>query len=623
MHAKLIARLLVVTVLFLNVSGQVKVNHKIDKKSAEISSPQFFPLSELKEGMRGSAKTVFQGSEPEGFDVEILGIVPSAIGPKLDLVVGRISGGGADRTQVFAGMSGSPVYINGRLLGAIAYAFPFSKEAICGITPIEQMIDIFEKHPDGSGKSQKPRAFTFREIAANEWKPEIAQSRFGTGSVPEMGTRSRLEAVSGQTFRPIATPLAFGGFSQATIDRFAPELMKAGLLPVSATGGISKITPLKKADKSTLLGGDSVTMALMRGDYSVAASGTVTLRDDSKIYAFGHPFMSLGTSSLPMAESSVVTVVPSMLNSFKLAVPSAMVGTMTQDRRTGVFGKLGESPTMIPVRIGLLTTRNQQKNYEFEVAKDDLLTPLLVMIAMSNSVTSNERSLGDSTIQLSGRISLRGQEPIVLDQRFVGSNASQAASVAVIVPLSVLLQSRLKDLNIDRIELNLKAVDEAKTARLERLGVSRSEVRAGEEFEVQAYVRADTGRLFVRNVPVKLPVDTPTGKLVITVGDGRMMQFSSPSSKFVPKNVSELVEKINTTKKPDRLYVQLQRVTKGAVIGSSELPNLPPSVLATINNNRTSGGFTPTIQTILSEQKIRPTEFLISGKKSLTIQVIK
>ena len=623
MQAKFIARLLVVTVLFLNVSGQVKVNHKIERESNETSPPQFFPLAELKEGMRGSAKTVFRGSEPEGFDVEILGIVPSAIGPKLDLVVGRISGGGADRTQVFAGMSGSPVYINGRLLGAIAYAFPFSKEAICGITPIEQMIDIFENRSGRAGKAQKPRAFTFKEIAANEWRPKFLQSRPYTGSVPELGTGSKLEAIAGQTFRPIATPLAFGGFSQATLDRFAPELTKAGLLPVSATGGISKITPLKKADKNTLLGGDSVTMQLMRGDYSVAASGTVTLRDDSKIYAFGHPFMSLGTSSLPMAESSVVTVVPSMLNSFKLAVPSAMVGTMTQDRRTGVFGKLGESPKMIPVKIGLLTTRNQQKNYEFEVAKDDLLTPLLVMIAMSNSVTSNERSLGNSTIYLSGQISLKDEKPIIFDERFVGSSAGQAASVSVVVPLSILLQSRLKDLNIDRVELNLKAFDEAKTATLERLGVNKSEVKAGEEFEVQAYVRADTGRLFVRNVPVKLPLDTPTGKVVITVGDGRLMKFSSNSSKFVPKNVSELVEKINSARKPDRLYLQMHRVTKGAVIGSSELPNLPPSVLATINNSRTSGGFTPTVQTILSEREIRPAEFLINGRKSLSIQVTK
>ncbi|HEY2867375.1 MAG TPA: hypothetical protein VGJ02_09810, partial [Pyrinomonadaceae bacterium] len=312
-------------------------------QNGEPSSTRLMPLSELKTGMHGTAMTVFQGSEPEPFPVEILGVLPGAIGPKQDLIIGRLTGGPAERTQVFAGMSGSPVYIDGRLIGAISYSFPFSKEAICGITPIEQMIAIFEKKAP-SAAATEPRAYSFAQLASSVWSPDLPGGISAQPASSGIVSDSKMAAVAGQSFQPIATPLAFSGFSQASLDLFGPQLMRAGLIPVSSAGGAAAITPMKKADPKTLVGGASVSMELARGDYSLAASGTVTLRENGKIYAFGHPFLGLGSSDLPMSESHVVTVVPNLSNSFKLAVPDAMVGSMTQDRATGVFGQLGQAP---------------------------------------------------------------------------------------------------------------------------------------------------------------------------------------------------------------------------------------------------------------------------------------
>jgi hypothetical protein len=355
----------------------------------------------------------------------------------------------------------------------------------------------------------------------------------------------------------------------------------------------------------------------------MAAAGTVTYRDGDKIYAFGHPFLSLGTSDLPMSESHVVTVIPNLNNSFKLAVPDQMVGSMTQDRATGVFGKLGQAPKMIPVKLNLETSRNNQETLNFEVAKDDFLTPLLLNIAVYNSIVANERGIGDTTIEISGEIKLKGQESIRIQRRLTGGQATQLAGYLVAAPVNALLQSRFDNVEISEVNLNLTSIDGSKTAVLERLALDKREVKAGESFEVQAFVRTEAGRILSQKVLVKVPADTPGGTLTVAVGDGGSMQQTAASKQFVPKDLSELVRTINEVKKGDRLYVQTYRTSNGAIIGSKEMPNLPPSMLATLNNDRTVGGFKPTVLTVLTDQELPPAEFIITGQQVLTIEVIK
>lgn len=615
-NKNIFAVLLVVFLFVFSGFAQTKDNNK--------KSTAFFPVSELREGMKGTARTVFQGSEPEEFNVEIIGVMPGGIGPRQDLIVGRISGGSADRTSVFAGMSGSPVYIDNKLVGAISYSFPFSKEPICGITPIEQMINIFENRPNTESQVKSPRAVSFAELASTDWSPTFPSNASGSSSVlTNTAGNSQMSSIAGQTFQPIGTPIIFNGFSQNTLDHFQNELIKVGLLPVMAAGGTAAISPLKKADENTLVGGDSVTMHLTRGDFSLAASGTVTWRDGDKIYAFGHPFLNLGSSDLPMSESSVVTVIPNLSNSFKLAVPESLVGSMTQDRNTGVFGKLGQNPKMIPVKLTTTNSRNQIETLVYEVAKDEFLTPLLLNMTIYNAMSANERGLGAGMVVVGGEIKIKNHDSIKFEHRFGGMAAMYMAAGSVAAPVNILMQSRLDDLEISGIEMNLTTSDDSNTATLERLAVDKTQVRAGETVEIGAFVRSDTGKIFVQKIPVKIPVGTPTGNLMIAVGDGGQIMQNSVVQQFIPKDLTELIAKINEVKKNDRLYVQIYRVSQGAIIGANELPNLPPSVLATLNNNRTVGGIKPTVETIISEKEIAPADFLISGKQTLTIEIIK
>lgn len=590
--------------------------------SSASGSTAVFPLSEVKEGMKGIARTVFRGSEPEEFNVEILGVVPGGIGPKQDLIVGRISGGNADRTAVFAGMSGSPVYVNGKLVGAISYSFPFSKEAICGITPIEQMIAIFERKQASRNVAREPRPVSFSELAATDWQANFPGNAAPSGLISGISANSPLMAVAGQTFQRIATPITFTGFSQETLNVFAPQLIKAGLIPVSSVGGSAAISPMKAADENTLVGGSSVSMQLTRGDYSLAAAGTVTLRDGDKIYAFGHPFLSLGSSDLPMSESHVVTVIPNINNSFKLAVPDAMVGSMTQDRATGVFGSLGRPPAMIPVKMTINTSRGGTETLNFEVARDEFLTPLLLNITLYNSLIAQERGLGDTTVALKANIDVKGQDTVRIERRFAGAQASQMAAGSVVGPASVLLRSRFDDLEIGGITVTVTSEDGTNVATLDRLSTDRGTVRAGDTVVLQAYARTTSGKTYVQKVPIKIPLETQPGTFTITVGDGSQIQKDSASQQFVPRDISELISTINSLKSSDRLYARLSRTSTGVIIGASEMPNLPPSVLATLNTERMSGGVKPVTQTVVCETSLPPSEFIITGQQSLSIQVI-
>jgi hypothetical protein len=589
------------------------------------SDSRLFPVEDLRAGMKGTARTVFAGAQPEEFGVEVLGVLPGFPGPHKSAIIARLSGNNVDKTGVFAGMSGSPVYIDGRLVGAIAFSFPFSKEPIAGITPIKEMIDIFEQGPGNqTDKIREPRLVSFAQLAATEWKVALPKPAVaGAALIAPVSAGSALMPLLGQQMTPIATPIVFGGISQETLARFSSELVANGLLPVAGAGGAAAMTPLAPANEKTLLPGTSISVQLVRGDYSLAASGTVTFRDGDRIYAFGHPFLSLGSSDMPMTEASVVTVIPNVNNSFKLAIPGAMVGTISQDRSTGVFGQLGVAPKMIPVKITLHTSRDRTETYSYEIANDSFLTPLLLNITVFNTITGSERSLGDSTISLKGEINVKGQDTISLDRRFSAQSAAIAAAGSVATPIAALLGSGFDDVEIKGVTLDIASTDTKYAANLERISLDRTEVRRGENVEIQAYVRTDSGKQFVQRIPIQIPADLPTGQLLIFVGDGGALQEGSAAKAFVPRDLGQLVTAINKVKKSDRLYVKLFRITPGAVIGTSELPNLPPSVVATLNSDRSSGGFTPMPLSPIYEMELPPADFVISGQQLIAIDVVR
>lgn len=573
-----------------------------------------FPVSELREGMRGTAKTVFKGNKSEEFGVEILGVLPNWIGPKQDLIIGKLFGENAERTFVFAGMSGSPVYIDGKLVGAISYSFPFAKEPICGITPFEQMTADVERFTSNGPANFVPPIFTAAELTSPIWRPSAA--------IPQ--TLSAARGGAFDTFRPIATPVSFAGISQTVLDLYAPQLTAAGIVPVSApTGKSSRLGGLKAATPTTLLGGDSVVVHLARGDIQLSAAGTVTARDGDNIYAFGHPFFSLGSSDLPMSESHVVTVVPNANNSFKLAVPDDMVGSMTQDRATGILGQLGTAPKMLPVRIDFTSSRGKREELIFESAIDEFLTPLIMSVGVTNILSSNERSIGNTTIEMKGEIRIKGEKPIDLTRRISSGQAILFAGGAPAVPLGALLRANYPGVEVEGINLNIKVSEGARLASVDKIWIDRQQVRPGDNINLSIAEKAAGGKISVRTVPVTIPRDAAPGNVTLTVGDGSLVQALAATTQFSPKTPEAFVETFNGLKKPDRLYVLITSAKPGLVIGSSELANLPPSVAATFGSDRAAGATKATSNTILLEMELPQGENIVGGSQTLTLEIIR
>jgi SpoIVB peptidase S55 len=596
------------------------------------SKTEFFPIDQVKPGMRAVGYTVFSGGEPKKFDVEILGVLKGFPSPQQSAVLSRLLGDELIHTGVFQGMSGSPVYIDGKLLGAVAFGYQFAKDPIAGITPIQQMIEIFEQKQGGDGKGQRSgqsgqsgqaRQVSFSEISFNENSREFAEFVNSVSGAPRHGAQAVSAPSSSQVLTPIATPLAITGVPPEVVARFAPIFQSWGFAPVAGAGGAAEATELKKADANTLKPGSTIIVPLVRGDYSLAAAGTVTYRDGNRIYAFGHPFLSLGVSEFPMHEGEVVTVMSSNATSFKLSVPTAMVGTLRGDRSTGIFGELGVSPRMIPVEVNLKTSRGEDRKYTFDVVADRFLTPLLMQMTMLTTIASTERTIGDSTLQIRGRIKLKGLPDVELENRLSSSfNVPLAAAFATSQPISAIFNSGFKDLEFEKLVYDITSRDARSTGQLDRLLINDTDVRPGEKIEIQAFARTEGGGEYVERIPVEIPKDAPIGQMQIIVGDGGSIQALEPRSGFTPKSLDQLVRELNKIRKSDRLYVRLARAESGAMVKNEEMPSLPPSVLATLGSDRAIGGYSLTRSATIFEKEIAPADFVISGQRTLTVNVV-
>ncbi|MCP9494353.1 MAG: hypothetical protein MSG64_07855 [Pyrinomonadaceae bacterium MAG19_C2-C3] len=620
-----------------------------------VTSPKLFPLGEVRAGMKGIARTVFSGSEPEDFGVEILGVLPGYPGAGQSAIIAKLSGANVERTGVFAGMSGSPVFIDGRIVGAIAFAFPFAKEPIAGITPIAEMVDIFQRGTSfkpnlafekslNKSKRDAPRRVAMSEIIADETglSTNAGEGIALSNKSEHVSTSSTMmQTFSGQQLIRIATPVSFNGIKPETLARFTTQLQASNLLPIGGVGGAANLTSMERATAKTLLPGTSVSVQLVRGDFSIAAAGTVTMRDGEKIYAFGHPFLGLGNLSMPMTEASVVTVIPNALNSFKLAIPGALVGSIEQDRATGIYGTLGTQPRMIPIKVNVRAgnagdvgdrrtdlTANMRE-YRFEVAEDEVLTPLLTNLALTSALEATERTFGNATIAVRGRIAVEEgsqdkqaapkQYHIALERKFSATTASLQAAGAIAAPLSVVMTSGFQGARVKGVEVEIIAEEGRRVRALERLSVNRIDVRPGENVEVQATLRGTDGRETTERFAVEIPADTTPGNLTLTIGDAATMQQFAALT-IVPRNVGELVEFINKARGGNVLRVRLARTVSGAIIGANELPNLPPSVLATLMTDRASGGVTTVSSGTISEDE-RTVDYVARGSQSVTLTV--
>lgn len=584
---------------------------------------QFFPLGDVRPGLKGVGRTIFEGDKVQEFQVELLGVLKNVLAPKHDAILARLSGPTIDKTGVAAGMSGSPVYVDGRLLGAIAIAFPFSKEPYTLITPIQDMLEVV---PEGAEDSQTALSLPWyassgsgnidRWIPVDESGPELWAKVLGRWASSDPLSRFRL-------------PLLFGGFDASVVSQYTPLLETLGFEPVQADVLSSGAAlPGKDAAASgNLSPGSMIDMVLVRGDLNLNVGCTVTYRRGNQLYACGHEAFMLGPANVPFAESHVLATIPSLASSFKLDAPGPVVGSIRQDRFGAIYGVVGEKSPTIPVNIRMDSSLGRTTGYQFQIAQQPLLSPLLVNMAVVSTISSTERTAGPSTLGLDGKIELSDGEAINIED-VISSEFSSAgqAGAAVAVPLSYLLNGQFPMIGIRDISLHISARDESRTATLEQVWSTRSEVRPGDRIEVTAVERTPSGQTLTQKIPVEIPQSVSDKTLSLVVGSGAAMNalqlnFIHPGSP--PRDLHQLVRELNRTRRNNRLYALLMAPQRSFVMEGTDFPSPPPSLLQTfMADPAVSSKITYRGTSVVGDYQTSATPYSIEGEQTIYLKVL-
>lgn len=576
------------------------------------------PIDEVKKGMKGYGLTVFEGNTVEKFDVEIVGVL-NRIGPGQDLILARVDSPQVRRAGVIAGMSGSPVYIDGKVIGALAYAWDFSKEAIAGITPIHEMMKIAEAERGGA----PALAAAAPRMTGQAFLESITRRDFEGVFDRMVSSLSARQAGTIGGARRIALPLSLGSFAPETIARFGSYFDQMGFVAVpvgSASAGAAGAA--KSSDGAPFAPGDAVGAILVQGDFTVASTGTVTHIDGNRVYAFGHPFLDIGEISFPMAEAEVVGFMPSVARSFKFSNSGAIVGALRQDRAPGIMGVVGETAPMIPVELTVEGT-GAQKSYKVSVVRHPLLSPLMIAMAADSVVANSQRAAGERTVVLESEIKLKGFEPIRLREGWAGAQARQSIPAYLAVVSGYLISNEFRDAEIEGVKVHLRHDDDLRIARITEATIEsdRGRIRAGETVRVRAVLKPFRGEPFVETFEVPIPDDQAPGSAYLLVGSGTVAnQIDFTLVPPNPRSLEQVLGVLHRLRPSTDLTVGLYSSGDGAVTAGVYLPNLPPSMRAVVSGDTSNAPQLP-VRYHGSVRQTRSLGYVVDGAVKIDVEV--
>jgi hypothetical protein len=577
---------------------------------AQVSKPvQTIPVGEIHAGMHGVAYTVFQGTKPESMGVEVLGILRNANGPKGDIILVRLSGEKAEYTGVVAGMSGSPVYLNGKLAGALAFRIgEFSKEPIAGVTPIAEMLEInaMDRSPGNGTVNAKAGVKTLSKTSG----PSL-------GEAPS--------DASGKDYanylRPIEAPLVFSGFSQEAMQLFAPQFAKAGIVPVMGVGSVSDVK-----QPAVLEPGSAISAILVRGDMDIAATCTVTYMDAQHLLACGHPLLQFGMVDLPMTKAEVLATLPSPLNAFKIVNATEPVGAFVQDRHTGILGEFGKEPEMIPVTLNIHSAAGN-KQFHYEVLNNANLSPLAMMATVFNALHGVNEYGEDTTYRMNGRISVLGYPDVGVQNMFAPSDGGQPAAVMAALSLgdrfSRIYDNPYNAPSIRGVQLDFDLVRERRWARLEGARTDVTEARPGDEITIETLLRPYRGELILQQIPIHIPTSTSKGPLRILVSDGETLDRVRHAMPALGRklDLASTIAMLNKQHVNNRVFVSLLEADPEATVADKVMPTLPLSIMNVMDGMRGTQEMVVQNESSVNEAATGPLDYVVAGAQVLTITV--
>jgi hypothetical protein len=565
------------------------------------------PVSQIHTGMRGVAYTVFQGVKPEPMGVEVLGVLKNMNGPKGDIILVRLHGEKAEYTGVVAGMSGSPVYFDGKLAGALAFRIgEFSKEPIAGVTPIADMLEInaFDKSPGNSSTTTRASL------------PTTLTKTSGPGESSGMPVQSVANYL-----KPIDTPLVFNGFSEEAVKLFAPQFAASGIVPVMGAGASSD-----QKQPEPLEPGSAVSAVLVRGDMDIAATCTVTYIDSERLLACGHPLLQFGSVDLPMTKANVLATLPSPLNAFKIVNTTEPAGAFVQDRHTGIMGLLNKEPEMIPVTLSIRSGK-ATKEIHYEVLNNAKLSPVAMMATVFNALHGINDYGEETTYRLKGVISVKGYPDVTLQNMFAPTDAGQPAAFLAALSLGDRF-GRIYDNPFDvpavkAVKLEFDLVKERRQARLESARTDLSEARPGDEITVETVLAPYRGERIVRQIPIKIPTSASKGPLRILVSDGDTLDRMRRGMPMMARklDLASTIAMLNKEHSNNRVYVSLLEADPEAMVADKVMPALPLSVMNVMDGMRGTQEMVVLGESSVNEVATPPLDFAVAGAQLLTITI--
>ncbi len=549
---------------------------------------EFMSPEDLEPGMKGYGLSVFSGQRPERFDVEIIDVMPDIV-QKRDIILFRASGMDLENSGIIAGMSGSPVYIDGKLIGAVAYGWNFAKDPVGGITPIREMVELWDM-------------------------PSAPARKTGSGRLPPA-------EVGESGFRPLSVPVALSGFSPGLVSVIGSALEEHGLMPVAAAGNPGSALSPAQLD-SVLVPGGVLGVPLIDGDISMGAIGTITHRDGDRLLAFGHSMLQAGAVEIPVSAGVIHTVLPSTYSSFKLFSTTEVVGTMTQDRLPAVCCVIGPKPFMTPVRARLRSPVTDQ-NYEFRTVDHPGLSPLLVGIGLAQAVFSTEGTLEKMTLTSTMTVTVEDTAKVEVKHTFAGENPADPLFRSTVSELQTLVDNRIRPLRISGVDFALEFEPGQRVLRITAARLDQRSARPGEKVGITLDLQSREGEVTHKEIEIDLPSSTPAGRLRIMIA-ARDSLFDREAVRAPgltdPGSVPGLLRLLEQVGNEDELVVAGFTPATGLTVGDAELPCPPPSVRAVIRSSNSVEDIQTTAESKLFEKSF-PMDHVVSGVIETELEV--
>lgn len=571
----------------------------------------------LHPGQRAVVRTVFEGTRVDTFSAVIVGVLKggSVTG---DLILGRATSERVVREGIAQGMSGSPVYVDGKLVGALSSGWSFAREPLFGITPIGQMLDVLAQQDAAPIGPAGPSGF---ELPGPEGVSTFGPFEWGDASEDDPGT----DAVEGHapadlTDGPTPLPLPV---TCAGLDRGALQAVRSWFAPLGfdAVPGGRAATNDPVPDPEP---GSAVAVPLMRGGLEIAAIGTLTYRDGDRLLMFGHPFFQAGAVRLPLAGAEIVTIVSSLQTSFKLGAPAGDIGAVTQDRRSAVAGQLGVVPQMLPVSVTVRGNRPKPQDFHFQAIEDRTLAPILVSVATLNSLLEGGGVGAGQTIHWTLRVTRPGVAPLVMENVAAGNAPPTLLASSVSVPLKFLFNNPYQTLDADSVAVTIDVQPGRDQWTLRSARVLDAATPPGGIVRVQCEVERWRGARETHVMKLRIPVDVPDGRYALLIGGAREMtryEARALPGRYRPTSLDDAWRRFGGLRSGDALYAAVFGRAPEVTSGGRDYPELPLSALSMMAGAQT-GGDAARRGTLakLDEQRL-PLGGLVGGELLLTVTV--